>query len=78
MTAPMREGRQARVAGLTVPFDGGYQFSASAVEFESCLLRRYATLAVRNLRRRPVRTGLTVAGSPRRHRVAGWLHARLP
>lgn len=34
MTAPMREGRMARVEGETVPFDGGYQFFASAVEFE--------------------------------------------
>ncbi|HKE26575.1 MAG TPA: hypothetical protein VKB88_29675 [Bryobacteraceae bacterium] len=34
MTAPMREGRRARVEGQTVPYDGGYQFFANAVEFE--------------------------------------------
>ena len=34
MTAPMREGRKARVEGQTVPYDGGYQFFASAVEFD--------------------------------------------
>lgn len=34
MTAPMREGRNARVEGQTVPYDGGYEFFASAVEFE--------------------------------------------
>lgn len=34
MTAPMREGRTARVEGQIVPYDGGYQFYASAVEFE--------------------------------------------
>lgn len=34
MHAPMREGRNARIEGQTVPYDGGYQFFASAVEFE--------------------------------------------
>jgi len=34
MTAPMREGRMARVEGQTVPYNGAYQFFASAVEFE--------------------------------------------
>ncbi len=34
MKAPMREGRKARVEGQTVPYDGGYQFFATAVEFE--------------------------------------------
>jgi hypothetical protein len=34
MTAPMREGRAARVEGQIVPYNGGYQFYASAVEFE--------------------------------------------
>lgn len=34
MTAPMREGRKARAEGRTVPYNGGYQFFASAVEFE--------------------------------------------
>jgi uncharacterized protein YdeI (BOF family) len=34
MTAPMREGRKARVEGQVVPYNDGYQFYASAVEFE--------------------------------------------
>lgn len=34
MNAPRRNGRPARVEGQIVPFDGGYQFIASAVEFE--------------------------------------------
>ena len=34
MTAPMKEGHAARVEGQVVPYDGGYQFSANAVEFE--------------------------------------------
>lgn len=34
MKAPMKEGHTARVEGQMVPFNGGYQFSASAVEFE--------------------------------------------
>jgi hypothetical protein len=34
MMAPMREGRRGRVEGQTVRYDGGYQFFASAVEFE--------------------------------------------
>lgn len=34
MTAPMREGRKARVEGQTVPYNDGYEFVASAVEFE--------------------------------------------
>jgi uncharacterized protein YdeI (BOF family) len=34
MQAPMREGRAARVEGQMAPFNGGYQFSASGVEFE--------------------------------------------
>jgi len=34
MTAPMREGRKARVEGQIVPYNDGYQFYASAVEFE--------------------------------------------
>ena len=34
MHAPMREGRRARVEGQIVPYDGGYQLSASGVEFE--------------------------------------------
>src|SRR3954453_8158468 len=33
MTAPMREGRKARVEGQMVPYNDGYQFYASAVEF---------------------------------------------
>ena len=33
MTAPMREGRPARVEGQMVPRADGYQFFASAVEF---------------------------------------------
>jgi hypothetical protein len=34
MTAPMKEGHAARVQGRMTPYNGGYQFSASAVEFE--------------------------------------------
>ena len=34
MTAPMREGHTARVEGEMVPFNGGYQFYASAIEFK--------------------------------------------
>lgn len=34
MTAPMREGRRARVEGRMTPYDRGYQLWASAVEFE--------------------------------------------
>ena len=34
MKAPMEEGRTARVEGQIVPYNGGYQFYASAVEFE--------------------------------------------
>jgi hypothetical protein len=34
MTAPMREGRRARVEGQIVPYNDGYQFFASAVEFK--------------------------------------------
>ena len=34
MHAPMREGRKARVEGQIVPYNGAYQFYASAVEFE--------------------------------------------
>ena len=34
MNAPRRNGRPARVEGQIVPFDGGHQFLASAVEFE--------------------------------------------
>jgi hypothetical protein len=34
MNAPRRNGHLARVEGQIVPFDGGYQFLASAVEFE--------------------------------------------
>ncbi|HWQ55090.1 MAG TPA: hypothetical protein VN442_15490 [Bryobacteraceae bacterium] len=34
MHAPMREGRPARVEGQMVPFNDGYQFYASAVEFQ--------------------------------------------
>jgi hypothetical protein len=34
MKAPIREGRAARVEGQMVPYNGGYQFYASAVEFE--------------------------------------------
>jgi uncharacterized protein YdeI (BOF family) len=33
MTAPMHEGRPARVEGQIVPRENGYQFFASAVEF---------------------------------------------
>jgi len=33
MTAPMREGRISRVEGQVVPYNDGYQFYASAVEF---------------------------------------------
>lgn len=33
MTAPMREGKRARVEGQLVPFNGGFQLYASAVEF---------------------------------------------
>ncbi len=33
MTAPMREGRPARVEGQIVPYGDGYQFYATAVEF---------------------------------------------
>ena len=33
MTAPMREGRRARVEGQMVPHGDGYQFYARAVEF---------------------------------------------
>ena len=33
MTAPMREGRMARVEGQVVPYNDGYQFYATAVEF---------------------------------------------
>jgi hypothetical protein len=34
MHAPMREGRPARVEGQMVPYGDGYQFYASAVEFQ--------------------------------------------
>ncbi len=34
MKAPMKEGRAARVEGQIVPYNGAYQFYASAVEFE--------------------------------------------
>src|SRR5690348_1090605 len=34
MNAPRRNGHTARVEGQIVPFDGGHQFLASAVEFE--------------------------------------------
>jgi len=34
MKAPRRNGRPARVEGQIVPYDGGHQFLASAVEFE--------------------------------------------
>ncbi len=34
MTAPMREGRAARVEGQIVPFDDGYQLYANAIEFK--------------------------------------------
>ena len=34
MTAPMREGRIAHVEGQIVPYNGAYQFYASAVEFK--------------------------------------------
>ncbi len=34
MTAPMREGHQARVECQLVPFNEGYQLYASAVEFQ--------------------------------------------
>lgn len=34
MTAPMEEGRTARVQGQMVPYLDGYQFYASAVEFK--------------------------------------------
>jgi hypothetical protein len=34
MTAPMMDGRTARVEGQLVPYNDGYQFYASAVEFE--------------------------------------------
>lgn len=34
MRAPMKEGRRARVEGQLVPYSEGYQFHASAVEFE--------------------------------------------
>ena len=33
MTAPMREGRQARVEGQLIPYGDGIQLYASAVEF---------------------------------------------
>jgi hypothetical protein len=34
MNAPRRNGRPARVEGQMVPHNDGYQFLASAVEFE--------------------------------------------
>ena len=34
MTAPIREGRLARVEGQMVPYGDGYQFYAGAVEFK--------------------------------------------
>ena len=34
MHAPMHEGRPARVEGQMVPYGDGYQFYASAVEFQ--------------------------------------------
>ena len=34
MTAPMREGRISRVEGQVMPYNDGYQFYASAVEFQ--------------------------------------------
>jgi hypothetical protein len=34
MTAPMRVGHKARVEGRMVPYNDGFQFWASAVEFE--------------------------------------------
>ena len=34
MTAPMREGHQARIEGQMVPFQEGFQLFASAIEFK--------------------------------------------
>ena len=34
MTAPRKNGHQARVEGQIVPYGDGYQFVASAVEFK--------------------------------------------
>ena len=34
MSAPMREGRMAKVEGQMMPYGDGYQFVASAVEFK--------------------------------------------
>jgi hypothetical protein len=34
MKAPLNEGRAVRVEGQLVPWDGGYQLYASAVEFK--------------------------------------------
>lgn len=34
MKAPMKEGRASRVEGQIVPYNSGYQFYASAVEFK--------------------------------------------
>ena len=34
MTAPMREGRRAKVEGQMVPYGDGYQLLASAIEFQ--------------------------------------------
>ena len=73
MTAPMREGRPARVEGQIVPCGDGVSVfrKRSGIQVRSYgirntkrsfVLRRYLALAVKNLRRRPVRTGLTVAG----------------
>jgi hypothetical protein len=33
MTAPMHEGKRARVEGQLIPYGDGFQFCASAVEF---------------------------------------------
>ena len=34
MNAPRKNGHRVRVEGSLVPFDGGYQFAATAVEFQ--------------------------------------------
>lgn len=34
MTAPMREGHRARVQGVMVPFNEGYELFATAIEFQ--------------------------------------------
>ena len=75
MNAPMREGHQARVEGqmsrmatatnsLPAPWNLSEDFMDNNNQTDPLVLRRYFALAVKNLRRRVVRTGLTILALP--------------